>query len=198
MEQSVRFTNTTTIITTPPSPSQHIYTTTTPIKDYRVTKYYIIQLNRKPRRRIGHARQKSFDQNSSIVVPTLFLAPAINHPEASTRLVGRGCKYEEVINVSRHRLIISCQRIFEDHSGRGRGRGIQWACYGGRAQTRDPNRSRINTSDQRFNIFPLTKYVSRAVASFLMIFRLDPDGEKLPRPATFFYIYIWLYIYMYI
>lgn len=119
MEQSVRFTNTTTIITTPPSPSQHIYTTTTPIKDYRVTKYYIIQLNRKPRRRIGHARQKSFDQNSSIVVPTLFLAPAINHPEASTRLVGRGCKYEEVINVSRHRLIISCQRIFEDHSGRG-------------------------------------------------------------------------------
>lgn len=95
--------------------------------------------------------------------------------------------------MSRHRLIISCQRIFEDHSGRGlvgeRGGGVQWACYGGRAQTRDPNCSRINTSDQRFNIFPLTKYVSRAVASFLMIFRLDPDGEKLPRPATFFYIY---------
>lgn len=95
--------------------------------------------------------------------------------------------------MSRHRLIISCQRIFEDHSGRGLvgegGRGVQWACYGGRAQTRDPNCSRINTSDQRFNIFPLTKYVSRAVASFLMIFRLDPDGEKLPRPATFLYIY---------
>lgn len=78
---------------------------------------------------------------------------------------------------------------------RGGGRGVQWACYGGRAQTRDPNRSRINTSDQRFNIFPLTKYVSRAVASFLMIFRLDPDGEKLPRPATFFYISCYIYMY---
>lgn len=81
---------------------------------------------------------------------------------------------------------------------RGGGGGVQWACYGGRAQTRDPNRSRINTSDQRFNIFPLTKYVSRAVASFLMIFRLDPDGEKLPRPATFFYISCFIYIYMYV
>lgn len=79
---------------------------------------------------------------------------------------------------------------------RGGGGGVQWACYGGRAQTRDPNRSRINTSDQRFNIFPLTKYVSRAVASFLMIFRLDPDGEKLPRPATFFYISWYIYIYI--
>lgn len=29
-----------------------------------------------------------------------------------------------------------------------------------------------------------------------MIFRLDPDGEKLPRPATFFYIYIYGYIYI--
>lgn len=81
------------------------------------------------------------------------------------------------------------RRSFRTRPSGGGGEGVQWACYGGRAQTRDPNCSRINTSDQRFNIFPLTKYVSRAVASFLMIFRLDPDGEKLPRPATFFYIY---------
>lgn len=91
-------------------------------------------------------RSKFFDRRSSP-------RPLITPKRAAGR---RGCKYEEVINVSRHRLIISCQRIFEDHSGRRPGGG-GW--YNGRAtrrraQTRDPNRSRINTGRATVQHFP--------------------------------------------